>query len=145
MAFEIPICCFVQRPLYLLWCTPASSTFMEPLTSFDSSLHKMFRHLLGPRSFDSLEGPLVHKETSLLITFNGVRLISTSTIAPTSYLGSWTLVALVIATRFMVDQRPFFLKTLAWVNNNIFPFQQHFKAACDLLPPPTHVCFPPFE
>jgi hypothetical protein len=46
----------------------------------------------------------------------------------------------------MVDQHPnFLLEALAQVDNNTFPFQQHFKAAFDLLPPPTHVCLPLFE
>jgi hypothetical protein len=45
----------------------------------------------------------------------------------------------------MVDQRPFLLEALARVDNNTFPFQQHFKVACDLLPPSTCVCLPSFE
>jgi hypothetical protein len=45
----------------------------------------------------------------------------------------------------MVDQHPFLFEVLARVDNNTFPFQQHLKAACDLLPPPTYACLPPFE
>jgi hypothetical protein len=45
----------------------------------------------------------------------------------------------------MVDQHPFFLEALTLVDNNTFPFQQHLKVACDLLPFLAHVCFPPFE
>jgi hypothetical protein len=71
--------------------------------------------------------------------------ISTSTITLTTYLGSWALVISVIAIRFMVDQCPFLLEALARVDNNTFPFQQHIMVACDLLPPPTHACIPPFE
>jgi hypothetical protein len=44
---------FVQHPLYLLQCTPPSSTFTKSIISFYSSLLQMFAHLLGPRSFDS--------------------------------------------------------------------------------------------
>ncbi len=50
-----------------------------------------------------------------------------------------------IAIRFMVDQRPFLFEALARVDNNTFHFQQHFKVACDLLPPLTCTCFPPFK
>jgi hypothetical protein len=39
----------------------------------------------GFRVFDNPERPLVHKQASLPITFSGVELISTSTIAPTTY------------------------------------------------------------
>jgi hypothetical protein len=45
----------------------------------------------------------------------------------------------------MVDQHPFLLEVLTQVNNNKFPFQQHFKGTCDLLPPLAHACFLPFE
>jgi hypothetical protein len=45
----------------------------------------------------------------------------------------------------MVDQCPFFLEVLAQINNNTFLFQQHFKATCDFLPPPTQTRFLPFE
>jgi hypothetical protein len=92
----------------------------------------MFGHLLGLGSFDSLEGSIVCKQISFPITFGGVELISTSTITPTTYLRSWA-------------QCPFLFEALAQVDNNTFPFPQHFKMACDLLLPPTCVCLPPFE
>jgi hypothetical protein len=44
--------------------------------------------------------------------------ISTSTIALTTYLGSWALVISVIAIRFMVDQCPFLLEALTQIDNN---------------------------
>ncbi len=135
----------MQHPLYLLQCTPPFSTFIKSFISFDSFLHKMFGHLFSLGSFDSPERPLVCKQASLPITFGGIRFISTSTIAPTTYLESWALVGLVIAVRFMVDHCPFLLKALTWVDNNTFPFQQHLKATCDFLPPPARVCFLPFE
>jgi hypothetical protein len=72
----------------------------------------VFEHLLGPRSFISLEGPLSHKKIYLLITLGGISLILTSTIAPTTYLGDWALVVSIITVRFMVDQCPFLFETL---------------------------------
>jgi hypothetical protein len=72
----------------------------------------MFGHFMGLWSFDSLKRLLVHKQTSLPITLGGIELISTSIIAPTTYSGSWALVASIIATRFMADQRPFLIETL---------------------------------
>jgi len=105
----------------------------------------VFACLLGPGSFDSPERLLVHKQASLPITFSGIELILTSTITLTASLKSWALIALVIANRFMVDKRPFLLQALAQVNNNTFPFQQHLKVACDLLPPLACVCLFPFE
>jgi hypothetical protein len=112
VAFGILTYCFVQWPSYLLRCTLLSSIFIELFISFNSSLHKVFGHLLGLGSFNSLEGPLAHKQASLPITFDGIRLILTSTIAPVAYLGSWALIDSVIAFRFMVDQCPFLLEVL---------------------------------
>jgi hypothetical protein len=73
----------------------------------------MFGCLLGPRSFDSPKGLLAHKQTSLLITFNGIMFILTTTIAPTTYLRGWDVVALIIVVKFMVDHHPFLLESLA--------------------------------
>jgi hypothetical protein len=73
----------------------------------------VFGRLLGPGSFDSPERPLVHKQASFPITFNGVMFISTSTITPATYLGSWAHVALIIVGRFMVDQHLFLFEALA--------------------------------
>jgi len=131
----------VQRTSNLLWCTPPSSTFVESLISFNSSPFQVFQHLLGLGSFDSLEGLLACKWASLPKTFSGIMFISTFTIAPTTYLGSWALVVLVIIVRFMVNQHLFLLEALTWVNNNKFCFQQHLKATCDLSPPPARVFF----
>jgi hypothetical protein len=72
----------------------------------------MFGCLLVSGSFDNPKGTLDHKQTSLPITFGGVGLILTFTIAPTTYLGNWALVALIIVVRFMVDQHPFLLEAL---------------------------------
>jgi hypothetical protein len=68
----------------------------------------MSKCLLGPRSFDSLEIPLVHKHAFLPITFGGIELISTTTIATTIYLRNF--VTSIIVVRFVVNQCPFLLE-----------------------------------
>jgi len=142
--FEILIHCFMQWPSYFLRCTPSSSTFVKTFISFDSSLFQMFGHLLGPGSFDSL-GLLTHKQSSFTITFGGIGFIPIATITLTTYLKSWALVISIIIIKFMVDQCFIFLKILTRVDNNTFPFQQHFKATCNLLLSLIHACFLPFE
>jgi hypothetical protein len=72
----------------------------------------MFGRLLGLKSFDSLEGLLTCKQASFLITFGGIKFIPTTTITPMAYLGNWALMASIIVVKFMVDQRPFLLKTI---------------------------------
>jgi len=116
----------VQWPLYLLRCTPPTSTFIKSLVSFDSSFLKMFGCFLGPRSFDSPKGPLIHKEAYLPIAFGGIKLIQTTTIIVITYLGSWDLGALIIIVMFMVDQHPFLFEALTQVDttpqNNMWSF-----------------------
>jgi len=113
-----------------------SPTFIDSFISFDSPFLQMFGCLLGSRSFDSLEGHLADKEAFFPITLGSIGFISTSTIALTTYLKSWALVALIIMGRFMVNQCHF-LFALVRVDNNIFPFQQHLKATYNLLSPLT--------
>jgi len=103
VAFGILIHCFMQWPSYLLQCTPSSSTLKKFFISFDSSLLKMFRHFVRPRSFDNLKGPLTHKQIFILITFDGIRLMSMATIALTTYLRSLALVVSIIIVKFMVN------------------------------------------
>jgi hypothetical protein len=83
----------------------------------------MFRHFLGPISFNSLKGPVANKQASLPIIFGGIKIIPIVTIAPATYLGNWAFIASFIIVRFMVDQHPLLLEALAQVDNNSFPFQ----------------------
>jgi len=75
------------------WPTPSQALALiaSPrlrLQHFDSYLLQVFGCLLGLGSFDSLKGPLACKQASLPITFGDVKFISTSIIAPTTYLSS---------------------------------------------------------
>jgi len=115
VSFGISIHYFMQRLSYFLWCTHLSSTFIESLSFFEYSFFEMFGHLLGLKSFYSLKWPLTCKQAFLLITFGGIKFILTTTITPMAYLGNWALMASVIVVKFMVDQRPFLLKTITWL------------------------------
>jgi hypothetical protein len=103
IAFGIITHCFVQQLWFHLWCTPPSFIFIEFFTSFDSSFFLIFGCLLGPRSFDNLEGPLTCIQAYFSMTFNGIKFIPMDTIAPTTYLRNSALVALIISTRFIID------------------------------------------
>jgi hypothetical protein len=111
VTFRIIIHSFVQRPSYVLQCTPSSSTFIESFVSFDSSF-QMLKCFLGQGSFDSLEGPLYHKQTFFLITYNGIEFIRTATITLITYLWNWALVISTKAAKFMIDQHPFLLEAV---------------------------------
>ncbi len=51
-------CCFVQHPSYLLRCIPPFSIFTKSFIFLNSSPLQMYKCFLGPRSFNSLKGPL---------------------------------------------------------------------------------------
>jgi len=110
VAFGILIRCFMQRPSYLLRCTSPTSTFIDLLFIHYSSFHKMFRPLLGLRSFDIAKGPLVRKQTSFPITFDGVVVILISIIAPTTYLGNRAFVIQLYLLGLWLINVPSFLK-----------------------------------
>ncbi len=88
---------------------------------------------------------LAYKHASFPIVFGDIEVILIVTIILTTYLKNWVLVVSIIIVRFMVNQCPFLFKALAWVDNNTFPFQQHFKLICELLLPLTNACPLPFE
>jgi len=52
----------------------------------------------------------VHRQVALTIFNGGIRLISSNVIGLAIYLGSWALITFVIAFRFLLDSRPFFVK-----------------------------------
>jgi hypothetical protein len=89
------------------------STLVDSFTSFDSSFLQVFGHFLGLGYFNSPKLLLPYKQAYFPITFNGIMLIQTTTITPTTYLRSWALVALIIVARFMVDHHPFLFEPLA--------------------------------
>jgi hypothetical protein len=78
----------------------------------------VFGCLLNLKSFDSLKKLLVCKQTSLPITFGGVKFISIATIALVAYLRNWAFITSIIAIRSMVDLNPFLLEALTQIDNN---------------------------
>jgi len=134
---------FGQQPSYLLHCTFPSFIFIDSIVFFNLSFLQVFKCLSGLGSFYSPKRVLAYKRAFLPITFNGIRFIPKTTITLITYLGSWAFVASIIAARFMVDQHPCLFEALTWVDD--FPFQQHFKITCDLLPFQVRTCLPPFE
>jgi hypothetical protein len=105
----------------------------------------VFGRLLRPGSFDSLEGPLAHKQAFLPITFGNISFIPTTNITQVTYLRSWAFVASIIIVRFMVDQGFFLAWSLntSWQQHLPFPIalQSHLRFSTTL----TRTCFLPFE
>ncbi len=107
--------------------------------------HANFERLLGLDFLKCLKAPLVCPQVSLPISNDGIGLISTKTIAPIAYLGSWTLVVLVIASRFLLDLRPFLLEAIGVSSSGSFPFQLHLKLFRKSFSLTIATCLPLFE
>jgi hypothetical protein len=108
----------LHKVIYFLWLLPLSSVWAP----------------LGPISLDSPKRALAYKQTFLPIAFGGIGFIPKTTIILATYIKSYVIVVFIIV-KFIVDQCPFFFETLTRVDNNNFHFQQHLKAACNLLSP----------
>jgi hypothetical protein len=74
-----------------------------------------------------------------------VSLISSEVIVPIAYLGSWTLVALVIASKFLLDSHLFLLEAIGASNLGPLLFQAYLASMRKLLPLKATTCVPSYE
>jgi hypothetical protein len=114
-----------------------------PLFPFNPPFFKCLDAFWVQGPLISPKGPLAYKQVFLPLIFGGIRLIPTSTITLVAYLRSWAFIPSIIVTRFMVNQCPFLLEALMWIDNNTFHLQQHLNATCDFLPPLTQAYMSP--
>jgi hypothetical protein len=61
---------------------------------------------MGPRSWESFQGPLAKHQAQLLISFGGIGLIFMEDCVPSIFLGSWALVALYLCSKFRIFYKP---------------------------------------
>jgi len=61
---------------------------------------------MGPCSWESFQGPLMRRQTRLLISFGGIALLSMVDYAPFTFLGNWALVVLYLRSRFHIFDKP---------------------------------------
>jgi len=76
----------------------------------------IFERLLGQCLLECLKAFLVCQYVVFPIFSGGVGLISSEVIALAAYLGSWALIAPVIASRFLLDSHTFFLEVIGVSN-----------------------------
>jgi hypothetical protein len=111
IVFPIFFWCFAQRPSYLLhYFSPVNLS--TPTCIFWCNPHIGFWEILGPKFLDCSQTPLVHRQAPLLISNGGIGLISTKVITLEAYLGSWALVASIIAIKFFLNYYLFLLEVI---------------------------------
>jgi hypothetical protein len=88
----------------------------------------VFKKLLGLDSLKCPKALFVHQHVVCPIFSEGIRLIFSKVIILVTCLGSWTLLALVIAFRFLLNFRPFLLEMIGVNNLGPLPFQAHLRS-----------------
>jgi hypothetical protein len=63
---------------------------------------------MGPRSWESIQGPLMKHQTQLLISFGGIGFLSMENCAQSYVLGNWAWVDLYLCSRFCIFYKPIF-------------------------------------
>ncbi len=82
------------------------SSFLFLLASFDKIFMQVCGDIMGPRSWESIQGPLMRCQAWLPISFGGIGLLSMEVCSPSTFLGSWILVVLYSCSKFCIFNRP---------------------------------------
>jgi hypothetical protein len=96
VALGILSSCVTIRPSYFIWIIPLSSSFLSILTSFDKRIMQICGDIMGPRSWEFIQGSLMGHQAQLPISFGGISFLSMENYAPFAFLGSLVLVALYV-------------------------------------------------
>jgi hypothetical protein len=97
-----------------------------------------FERFLGLGSLECFKALRVCWHVAFPIFSGGIRLISLKVIALVIYLGSWTLVTIVIVSKFL-------LEVIGVNSSRPFLFQAHMKSTQKLIPLGVVACVPLFE
>lgn len=89
---------------------PCLPSFQSQFVVFYLTLMGVFWKLLGPSSLECFKTPLICHQVVLPISNGGIGLISSKVIIPTTYMGSWALIAPIVTSKFLLDFRLFLLK-----------------------------------
>jgi len=95
----------VHQPSYLTWTEPPSS-FLSFLVKFDRRIIQICGDIMGPRSWESFQGPLARHQIRLSISFGGIGLLFMEDYAPFVFLRNWALMAPYLCSRFHIFNRP---------------------------------------
>ncbi len=53
--------CVAHQPFYLTWTIPPPSSFLSLLAGFDGRVMHVYGDIMGPRSWEFFQGPLVRR------------------------------------------------------------------------------------
>jgi len=84
---------------------------------------------MGPRSWESSQGPLVRRQVRLPISFSGIDLFYMEECAPFAFIGSWALVVPYLCFRFHIFDRPILEKYVSQVEGGLHLLQSCLRVA----------------
>jgi hypothetical protein len=117
---------FCAKAFLFISCVSTPPELLTPTRILRFNLHVNFQEAFRPK-YECLKALLVHRQVLPPISSGGIGFIYTKTIASTTYLGGWMLVALIITSRFMLDSHPFLLVAIRASSSNSLPFEVHRK------------------
>jgi len=69
---------------------------------FNKIIVQVCGDIVGPRSWESIQGPLMKCQAQLLISFGGIGLLSMEDCTLSTLLGNWALVASYLCSKFCI-------------------------------------------
>lgn len=109
VSFGIFFQCFT-RCLFFWFVVSLPSKFSKSIRCFLLDPNGSFLETFGSELWECLKTPLICHHVVLPISNGGVGLISSKVITPTTYMGSWALIAPIITSKFLLDFCSFLLK-----------------------------------
>jgi hypothetical protein len=84
---------------------------------------------MGPRLWESIQGPLARHQVRLPISFGRIGLLSTEDCAPFAFLRNWVLVASYLCFRFHIFNRPMLEEYVFQIKGAPYLFKSCFHVA----------------
>ncbi len=119
VALGILSSCVITQPFYFTW-TIIFSSFLPFLASFDERIMKVCGDIMGIKSWESFQGPLIRHHAQLLISFSGICLLFMEDYAPSVFLKSWVLVVPYLCSRFHIFNGPVLEEYVFQVEGHLF-------------------------
>jgi hypothetical protein len=137
--------CVICWPSYFTWTIFHFPSFMSFLVGFDNKVIQVGVNIMGLRSWESFQGPLMRRQVQLLISFSGIGLLFMENCAPSTFIGNWALVVPYLCARFHIFDRPILEEYVSQIEGGPHLLQSYLHATQYGLPPVVRVMHLSFE
>jgi hypothetical protein len=133
------------RPSYITWIVLPFFSFLCFLVGFDKRVMQVCEDIMGPRSWESFQGPLTRRQARLSMSFSGISLFSLEDCAPSIFFRSWALMAPYLCSRFHIFDRPILEEYVSQVEGGPHLLQSCLRVMWDDLLPRAREMHPFFK